>query len=187
MPSKSRSEVPQPTRRTLLRGTAALALFGWGAIRGSVAYAASLRVGAPAPPATLVTLDGQRISTSDLRGQVVILTFWATWCVPCRKELPVLSTYAREHAAQGLVVLGFSLDEPDGLREVRELAKSYAFPVGLLVNSSAEGYGRIWRMPANFTIDREGRLADNAWKDKQSSWNRERLERVVAPLLATPR
>jgi cytochrome c biogenesis protein CcmG, thiol:disulfide interchange protein DsbE len=183
MRSNHRPEAPKVTRRFVLQGTSALGLFGWGALRGSIAHAASLRIGAPAPAATLVTLDGQRISTPDLLGQVVILAFWATWCVPCREELPILSAYAAKQASQGLAVLGFSLDEPDGLREVRALANSFAFPVGLLANSSAEGYGRIWRMPANFTIDRKGRLVDNSWKDKQPSWTRERLDRVVAPLL----
>jgi cytochrome c biogenesis protein CcmG, thiol:disulfide interchange protein DsbE len=183
MRSDHRSGPPQVTRRLVLQGSAALGLYGCCALRGSVALATALRIGAPAPVATLVTLDGQRISTPDLLGQVVILAFWATWCVPCREELPILSTYAAQHASRGLVVLGFSLDEPDELREVREVAKSFAFPVGLLARSSAEGYGRIWRMPANFTIDRTGRLVDNAWKDKQSSWTHERLERIVAPLL----
>jgi cytochrome c biogenesis protein CcmG/thiol:disulfide interchange protein DsbE len=57
------------------------------------------------------------------------------------------------------------------------------FPVGFLANSSLPGYGRIWRIPANFTINREGRLIDNGWKDKESSWTAERLERIVTPLL----
>jgi cytochrome c biogenesis protein CcmG, thiol:disulfide interchange protein DsbE len=184
MRSDHRQGVPRLTRRTLLQGSAALGLFGWSSFGGSVAHAASLRIGAPAPPATLHTLDGQRIATSDLLGQVVVLAFWATWCVPCREELPVLSAYAAEHASQGLTVLGFCLDEPDEWRAVREVAKSYAFPVGLLASSNADGYGRIWRMPANFTIDRKGLLADNAWKDKRPSWTNERLQRILAPLLA---
>jgi cytochrome c biogenesis protein CcmG/thiol:disulfide interchange protein DsbE len=182
MRSDRRAGFPQLTRRAVLQA-GALGLLGWETLRGSFAYAHALRIGEPAPPATLVTLDGRRISTSDLLGQVVILTFWATWCVPCRKELPVLSTYTEQHASQGLTVLGFSLDSPDELRLVKEMARSLIFPVGLLAHSSAPGYGRIWRMPANFTIDRKGRLIDNAWKDKQPTWTLERLERIVAPLL----
>jgi thiol-disulfide isomerase/thioredoxin len=70
-----------------------------------LAQANELRVGRTAPPATLVQLNGQRISTSDLIGHVVILTFWATWCAPCREELPLLSEYAAQHAADGLTVI----------------------------------------------------------------------------------
>src|SRR5512146_2229430 len=86
-----------------------------------------LKIGAPAPPITLAALDGRHIDTQALRGKVVILTFWATWCGPCREELPLLSRYARRHAKQGLVVLGFSLDTPDELPQVRKVADSLGF------------------------------------------------------------
>jgi peroxiredoxin len=171
------------TRRALLQGCAALGVLARETLRGSLAEASALKVDEPAPPATLATLDGRRISTLDLLGQVVILTFWATWCAPCREELPLLSAYAEQHAAQGLTVLAFSLDSPDQLRQVQQVARSLHFPVGLLENSSVPGYGRIWRIPVNFTIDRNGRLRDDGWKDKQPTWTRERLERIVTPLL----
>jgi cytochrome c biogenesis protein CcmG/thiol:disulfide interchange protein DsbE len=153
------------------------------ALLASVASANSLRVGEPAPPAILVTLDGRRIATSDLLGHVVILTFWATWCGPCREELPLLSAYAKQHSAEGLVVLGFTLDGPEDLHKVQAVANSLAFPVGLLANSTLPGYGRIWRIPVNFAIDRQGRLVDNGWKDKQATWTAERLKSIVTPLL----
>src|ERR1700688_3774904 len=105
--------VESPGRRPLLRGAAALSFTGLCALIAPLASANALRVGAPAPAATLVTLDGQRIATSELLGHVVILTFWATWCGPCREELPMLSSYAAQHAAEGLIVLGFTLDSPD--------------------------------------------------------------------------
>jgi cytochrome c biogenesis protein CcmG, thiol:disulfide interchange protein DsbE len=174
-------------RRLVLRGVAALALTGVDALLARPAQAAGLRVGELAPPATLMTLDGQRLATTELLGHVVVLTFWATWCVPCREELPLLSDYASQHAAQGLTVLGFALDSPeDDLRKVQQVARSLSFPVGLLANSSAPGYGRIWRIPVNFTIDRKGHLTDNGWDDKKPTWTAERLERIVTPLLSTP-
>jgi cytochrome c biogenesis protein CcmG, thiol:disulfide interchange protein DsbE len=174
-------------RRLVLRGVAALALTGLDALLAPRAQAAGLRVGEPAPPATLVTLDGQRLATTELLGHVVVLTFWATWCVPCRDELPLLSDYASQHAAQGLTVLGFALDSPeDDLRKVQQVARSLSFPVGLLANSSTPGYGRIWRIPVNFTIDRKGHLIDNGWDDKKPTWTAERLERIVTPLLSAP-
>ena len=175
------------TRRALLRGGVALALAGLDALIAPSARANALNVGEPAPPATLVTLDGQRIATTDLLGRVVILTFWATWCGPCRSELPLLSDYAAQHAAQGLTVLGFTLDSMDDMRKVRQTAQALSFPVGLVSQSTLPGYGRIWHIPVNFTIDRGGRLVDNGWKDRQAVWTAERLERIVAPLLkSTP-
>lgn len=145
----------------------------------------SLQLGQTAPPVTLMTLDGRRINSDDLRGRVVILTFWATWCVPCREELPLLSAYAQAHAAQGLTVLAFSLDTPDDLPKVRQVARAFSFPSGLLAQSSAPGYGRIWHIPVNFTIDRQGRLVDDGWKDQKPVWTTERLERIVTPLLTS--
>jgi len=145
---------PGLARREFLKGV--VTCLACEALPTRTAWAGGLHVGAPAPAATLVTLDGERISTSDLRGQVVILTFWATWCSPCREELP----------------------------EVRRVAQSLRFPVGLMSASSAPGYGRIWRLPVSFTIDREGLLAENGWKQKQAAWTRERLDQFVTPLLA---
>jgi cytochrome c biogenesis protein CcmG, thiol:disulfide interchange protein DsbE len=186
MPTERNIEIDAPrqiTRRALLSAAAALGLTGLDALFTPRACANDLRLGEQAPPATLVTLDGRHIATGDLLGQVIILTFWATWCGPCRQELPLLSEYASHHASQGLSVLGFTLDQPEDIRKVQQAAQSLRFPVGLLANSSLPGYGRIWRIPVNFTIDRRGRLVDDGWKDKQATWTAERLERLVTPLL----
>jgi cytochrome c biogenesis protein CcmG/thiol:disulfide interchange protein DsbE len=166
-----------------------LGLLG-GLFVAGLAAANDLHLGAAAPPATLMSLDGRRISTDDLRGQVIILTFWATWCVPCRDELPLLSAYARAHAADGLTVLAFSLDDPEEADRVRVVARAFDganFTSGLLARSSVPGYGRIWHIPVSFTIDRQGRLVDDGWKDKRPVWTRERLEAIVTPLLAATR
>lgn len=169
------------TRRAFLGGAGAcLVCNGIGA---AAAWAGGLKVGAPAPAATLVTLDGQRISSADLLGRVVILTFWATWCSPCREELPLLSDYLVSHGAARLAILGFCLDTRDKLTEVRRVAQSLRFPVGLMSASSAPGYGRIWRLPVSFTIDAQGRLAADGWKEKTPAWTRERLDEIVTPLL----
>jgi cytochrome c biogenesis protein CcmG/thiol:disulfide interchange protein DsbE len=163
---------------------AALAAFlACDGLRVPAALGRGLRVGERAPPATLVTLDGERISTADLLGDLVILTFWATWCAPCREELPLLSDYLMRNAQAGLRILGFSLDTPEQLPEVRGVARSLRFPVGLLSASSAPGYGRIWRLPVSFTIDRAGTLVEDGWKEKQPVWTQQRLDEVVTPLL----
>jgi peroxiredoxin len=148
-----------------------------------IACANDLVIGQTAPDITLTTLDGKHIALRDLRGKTVILTFWATWCDPCRDELPLLSRYASEHAKDGLMVLGFSLDGPDNLDQVRKIASTLNFPVGLLGDPHVPGYGRIWHLPVSFTIDRDGKLVDNGWKDKQPAWTQQRLDHVVTPLL----
>lgn len=172
---------PVASWKIFRRATAALLA---AAICAAPASANALKLGEEAPPLVLHTLDGRSIATRDLRGQVVVVTFWATWCSFCNEELPLLSALAKRHAADGLQVLGFSLD--DDAAKVKEVSSRLQFPVGLLGSPWAGGYGRIWRLPVTFVIDRSGRLAYNGWNDKQPVWTRERLESMLAPLLAQP-
>jgi thiol-disulfide isomerase/thioredoxin len=128
-------------------------------------------------------VEGARRLRLHTLGGRSIATFWATWCDPCRDGLPLLSDYAACHAEQGLSVLGFCLDEAEDLPKVRVVAARLSFPVGLLGSYWLEGYGRIWRIPVSFVIDRAGRLADNGWEDAQPVWTKQRLRQVVDPLL----
>ncbi len=169
----------------MLGGAVGVGIAGLDAVL-TPAPANALHVGSPAPPAIFVTLDGERITTQSLLGRVVILTFWATWCGPCRTELPLLSAYATQHVTEGLTVLGFTLDAPEDIDKVRRAAQNFSFPVGFVANSELPGYGRIWRIPVNFTIDRLGTLIDDGWKDPEAAWTKERLDRIVTPLLRQP-
>jgi peroxiredoxin len=172
-------QLPRQLRRLVAATVALCGAFGWT----GAASADSLAVGHPAPPLVLHALDGSSVATTDLLGKVVIVTFWATWCVPCRTELPVLSDYAARHAKQGLQVLGFSLDGPRALPKVRETAAGLNFPVGLLGSAWAGDYGRIWRLPVNFVIDRDGMLRYDGWHAGEDTWTESTLDQVVGPLL----
>jgi len=81
-------------------------------------------------------------------------------------------------------VLGFSLDEPDNLDQVRKVAGTLSFPVGLLGDSHVPGYGRIWHLPVSFIIDCDGKLVDDGWKDKSPALTHQQLNQVVTPLLS---
>ena len=173
-----------PERRHQLRRAVGLMWATLGASGSQLAQANSLKLGLLAPTLTLHTLEGATISSTDLLGTVVIATFWATWCEPCREELPMLSEYAAQHATWGLQVLGFSLDLVSDLPKVRQLARTLSFPVGLLGNPWVAGYGRIWKLPVSFVIARNGTLAHNGWDEEDPALTPERLKRVVDPLLA---
>lgn len=183
-PSSNGALLPNIQRRKLLLSSIGLSLTSLGVFFHDNANAANLILGQTAPPLVLNTIDGRTISTTDLRGQIIILTFWASYCDPCKEELPLLSAYAAQHAKQGLTVMGFCLDSPANIDEVKAVAKTLSFPVGFLPNQYAGGYGRIWRMPVSFVIDRAGRLVDNGWNDDNPIWTKERLQRVMDPLLA---
>jgi len=104
-------------------------------------------------------LDGGSYTLAAHKGEVVILNFWATWCVPCRVELPAFSEFYRKHQAEGLTVLAVSMDDPEDLAKVRDVAKALPFPAAMYGDTQAQGYGRIWRLPITFVIGRDGRAA----------------------------
>ena len=102
--------------------------------------------------------NGQDVDFESLRGKVVLLNFWATWCGPCKIEVPWFVEFAEEYADDGLVVLGLSVD--DTVDKNRDFADdfdvNYPMLVGLGREDFQEAYGPIWGVPMTFFIDREG-------------------------------
>jgi cytochrome c biogenesis protein CcmG/thiol:disulfide interchange protein DsbE len=143
---------------------------------------ASLEVGEPAPHLTAKTIDGQSFSLADAAGKVVIINFWATWCDPCRKEMPAMETYYKAHKDQGLRILAISMDDPEDEAKVREVMKTYSYPAAFQRDADFSDYGRIWRMPMTFIIDRHGILRKDGGVGPPSI-DLELLEKVVTPLL----
>jgi cytochrome c biogenesis protein CcmG, thiol:disulfide interchange protein DsbE len=146
------------------------------------AWAFELKEGASAPRAVIKTLDGAHIDTAQLEGKVIIITFWATWCEYCHEELADLSTYYRDHAQEGLSIVAISVDEAEDAAKVRERARSYPFSVALLADADVSGYGRIWRLPLTFVIDRRGILRRDGWASSPAV-TRAQMEETITPLL----
>ena len=88
------------------------------------------KVGDVAPDFTFTLMDGSKVSRDDLKGQVVLLNFWATWCPPCVEELPMLNGFYRDHRARGWQVVGLAIDQPSAVRKFLERVP-LDFPVGL--------------------------------------------------------
>lgn len=135
-----------------------------------------------APPLTATLLDGTRFALADNAGKVVLVNFWATWCAPCRAEMPALDTFYRRYRERGFEVVAISLDEPDRADAVRKVMGDYSFPAALSANAQFKGFGRIWRVPMTFVIDRQGRLREDVTAGT-SQVDLAFLERRVAPLL----
>ena len=110
-----------------------------------------------APPFSVRTLDGKVVRHGDLRGRPVLIDFWATWCVPCRATLPQLDTLQSRYRAQGLFVLGLSVDD-DEPRQVRRFAGRLGlwFQIAMADEMMLELYGPIRVIPTTFFIDRRG-------------------------------
>jgi cytochrome c biogenesis protein CcmG/thiol:disulfide interchange protein DsbE len=111
----------------------------------------------PAPALSYFDLEGNRRTLDDLRGQVVLLNFWATWCVPCRREMPMLSNLHRQHAEDGLVVLYVSLEEPDVITGF--LARHPFDGIHGRLEQAADFYGAGKFYPLSYLITRDGRVA----------------------------
>ncbi|MGH9945455.1 MAG: cytochrome c biogenesis protein CcdA, partial [Pyrinomonadaceae bacterium] len=128
----------------------------------------------------LKTLDGQPYRLSQLRGKVVLLNFWATWCLPCRSEIPALNALQRDLGPSGFEVVGVSnYDDADAVREFQQdLPQEYQVLVGGEEANSA--FGTDAALPQTYIIDREGRVRQKMLGEK----SRAAFEAAVRPLLA---
>jgi thiol-disulfide isomerase/thioredoxin len=118
--------------------------------------AAAPVVGAPAPDFELAGLDGALVRLSDLRGQVVALNFWATWCMPCRDEMPLLDAALEKYGAEGLAILAIDADESAGL--VTEFRDELGVSLPLLLDPGGEVQQlyRVRGYPTTYFVDRDG-------------------------------
>ncbi len=143
-------------------GLAWILLFGFLGYRAWPQLAAALALGtegAEAPAFVLRTLEGEEVSLAELRGQVVLVNFWATWCPPCRIEMPGFERVYREKRDQGFTIVGISTDVT-GPWVVTEFLRSreITFPVAMASVQVRRDYGGVHALPTSFLIDREGRI-----------------------------
>ena len=114
-------------------------------------------VGQPAPAFSLQTVDGQTVSLADLRGRPVIVNFWASWCLPCRDEFPLLAAAYDKYAPQGLQIVGVIHD--DGPQTATDFAKQFLATWPLVLDpgdATYEAYDGGVGVPISYYIDRDG-------------------------------
>jgi thiol-disulfide isomerase/thioredoxin len=157
-----------------------------GVVGGIVFMAIPPAMAAEFPVATpwqVVTLDGARIDSESLKGKVVLVHFWASWCAPCREELPAIEAFYQAHAKDGLEIVAVSLDDDADKSKVRDFVRPYAFPVAMMRDARMDGFGRIWVLPLSILIDRQGRIRKADWTGEQGI-DAMRLNSIVLPLLS---
>ena len=139
-------------------------------------------VGQAAPALIVQELDGQVFDLGTLRGKVVIVNFWATWCPPCRQEMPVLNAFYQQHHGQGLEMIGLSTNRSRERSDVRTLMQSFSYPAAMLSDAKANGFGAPNLLPVTFIVDGAGvvraRLSPDETEITESS-----LANAVLPLL----
>ena len=115
----------------------------------------------PAPDFTLESLDGKNMRLSDLRGKAVLLNFWATWCAPCKIEMPWFVELQNQYGSQGLQIVGVAMDD-SSKEDIAKFAKDMGvnYPVLLGKEAVGEAYGGVPALPETFFIGRDGKIVD---------------------------
>jgi len=133
-------------------------LTGASVAAASHACPAQSLIGKQAPAFVRRDLHGHTISLRSLRGKVVLLNFWATWCGPCQTEMPVFDSWQREYGPRGLQVIGISMD--DDQETARKLVEklTISYPVAMGDAGLGERYGRVLGLPKTFLIGRDGKV-----------------------------
>ena len=142
-------------------------------------------VGFKAPSFTVRNLKGQRVQLADHKGKVIILNLWATWCGPCRVEMPGMENLYRRYRSQGLEILAVSLDKGSS-EKVQTFADEYRLSFPVLMDSEGEVEGRYHTLtiPTTFVIDKKGMIV--AEVEGAKHWESEETFKAVEYLLKAP-
>lgn len=140
-------------------------------------------VGELAPPLAVPAVGGGRFDLSALRGKVVVINYWATWCSPCRTEMPALDAfYARFHD-RGVELIGISVDRTRDREDVLRAARTVRYPVAIVGDATADGFGKPATLPTTYVIDRAG-IVRIVMTPGANPLTEDALERALVPLLA---
>ena len=140
-------------------------------------------IGRIAPPLIVPELDGHRFDRAKLHGKVVLINFWATWCSPCRMEMPRLDAFYRRYHARGLEVLGLSIDEAPDAARVRQVMRQFSYPAALESAARANGFGEPIAVPLTYVIDSHGIIRAQLQAEGPSGVSQQALQAAVLPLL----
>jgi peroxiredoxin len=132
-----------------------------------------------APEFARKDLNGKSLDLKSYRGKVVLLNFWATWCAPCQIEMPTFAAWQQQYGAQGLQVIGISMDDEAApvRRTVARLKLNY--PVAMGDAKLGELYGGVYGLPLTYLIDRNGKIRARF----QGEVDPKKIEKVLKPLL----
>jgi peroxiredoxin len=135
-----------------------------------------------APDFELKSLDGKQVRLSDFRGKAVLLNFWATWCAPCKIEMPWFVDLQKQYASQGLQVIGVAMDD-SGEEAIAKFAKQMGVNYPVLIGKEAVGdaYGGLEFLPTTFIIDRQGKVVDRVFGLVSRSEFEDNIKKALGP------
>jgi len=133
----------------------------------------------PTPPWAVTLPDGRALTSDGLKGKVVLVNFWATWCPYCRKEKPVIDSFWKDYRDRGFEVISISIDDTPEKIGAWMQDKDYAFMAAPTNASVAAAFGHVASVPTSFIVDAEGRIRHKI----AGQVHYPRLEKLVLPLL----
>ena len=148
----------------------------------SSAYA-GIELGQAAPNIEGSLIDGKPFSLHNNKGKVVLVNFWASWCEPCREEMPAIESYLKKNKAKGFEVLAITVDKPADMEQAKQIMRNYSFLFAEKNQIEYSSYGRIWRIPSSFIIDKQGILRKNGLTGDPKV-DTKLLEEIITPLLS---
>jgi peroxiredoxin len=161
-------------------------VFGFNVARkpSATKAASDSLTGQLAPNFTLQTLEGKTVHLSDYRGRAVVLNFWATWCAPCKIEMPWFVDLQNQYGPKGLQLLGVAMDDASP-SDIADFAKEMGVNYPILVGKEAVGqsYGGVPFMPETFYIDRNGKIVDSAFGLKGKGEIEDDIKKIVASVV----
>jgi len=149
----------------------------------SALLAAPPTVGQPAPQLVVPQLDGHEFDLAKLRGKVVLVNVWATWCSPCRGEMPTLNEFYRRYHSRGVDLLGLSIDEAPDAASVQKVMQQFSYPAALASKARVNGFGDPIAVPITYVIDTQGVIRAQLQAEGPSGVSAQALAQAVLPLL----
>jgi peroxiredoxin len=165
----------------IVAGLLLLAKFRGSLPGGRARVAVPAGKGQSAPDFVLTDLQGHTVKLSDLRGKAVVLNFWATWCPPCKEEIPWFVELQKRYGAQGLQIVGVAMDDGDQ-KDVEKFAaaNSINYPILFGKDKVADQYGGIEYLPTTFYIDRNGVVMDRVFGRPGRDEIEQKVKRAIA-------
>ena len=134
-------------------------------------------IGKPAPALIVTALDGSTFDLAKLRGNVVLVNYWATWCAPCRRDMPKLDAFYRRYHDRTKMI-GISVDRDRDLAKVRKVMAALAYPAAMLKAVTVDGFGPPEGVPITWIVDADGNV-----RDRMIDVRDELLTGIVVPLM----
>lgn len=145
------------------------------------AAAGPAKVGKPAPNFTITTFDKRKVSLAELKGKVVVINHWATWCGPCKAEMPMMSGFHRRFKDQGFEIFGITTEDSVRPAALRKVAEALSYPLATRI--SGGGYPLVNKaLPTSYVIDRKG-VVRHA---KSGSFDGPEFAALILPMLREP-